>query len=69
MPDQTNSFRNVITEGYEHVKKLHIDASRIDYVLSMEVLQKLPSADRKTPGCITPEDRYDRMRAIDQERV
>jgi hypothetical protein len=66
MPDQTNSFRNVITEGYEHVKKLHKEASVIDYVLSMEVLQKLPSADRKTPGCITPEDRHNRKIAIEK---
>ncbi len=65
MPDQTNSFKNVIMEGYEHVRELHIQALKIDYDLSMLVLEKLPSADRKTPGHITPEDRYNRMRAIE----
>jgi hypothetical protein len=64
MPDQTNSFKNVIIEGYEHVRKLHTEALKIDHDLSMQVLQRLPSADRKTPGCITPEDRYKRMCAI-----
>ena len=40
MPDQTNSFRNVITELYEHARKLHIKALRIDYELSILVLEK-----------------------------
>jgi hypothetical protein len=65
MPGQTNSFRNVITELYEHVKGLHIRALSIDYELSKLVLERLPSADRKTPGHITPEDRHNRMRAIE----
>ena len=50
---------------YEHVKDLHIRALSIDYELSKLVLERLPSADRKTPGHITPEDRHNRMRAID----
>ena len=57
MPGSTNSFRNVITELYEHVKDLHLRALKTDYELSKLVLERLPSADRKTPGHITPEER------------
>ena len=64
MPDPTNSFKNVIMELYEHVREMHLKALRIDYFLSKLVLERLPSADRKTPGYITPEDRHSRIRAI-----
>jgi hypothetical protein len=47
------------------VRTLHNQALRIDRDASLDVLHKLPSADRKTPGHITPEDRYNRTRAID----
>ena len=49
---------------YAHVKKLHLDASKYDWRLSLWVLSKLPSADRRTPGHITPEDRQSRIKAI-----
>ena len=65
MPSSTNSFQDEIKEQYEHVRILHSKALRIDREASLDVLHKLPSADRKTPGHITPEDRYNRTRAID----
>ena len=64
MPGSINSFKNVIMELSEHVSEMHLRTLKIDYNLSKLVLEKLPSADRKTPGYITPEDRHSRMRAI-----
>ena len=64
MPSPANSFQNKIKELYEHVRVLHTQALRIDRDASLDVLHKLPSADRKTPGHITPDDRYNRIRAI-----
>jgi len=46
IPSPTNSFQNVIVELYEHVRALHIQALRIDRDASLDVLHKLPSADR-----------------------
>ena len=54
----------VIMELYEHVSKMHLRALKIDWCLFTLVLERLPSADRKTPGYITPEDRHSRTRAI-----
>ena len=51
-------------ELYEHVSELHVRALKIDMCLSLLVLERLPSADRKPPGHITPEDRHSRTRAI-----
>ena len=64
MPSPTNSFKNVIMELYEHVSELYLRALKIDWCLSMLVLERIPSADCKTPGYITPEDRHSRTRAI-----
>jgi len=65
MPSPANSFQDEIMELYEHVRVLHTQALRIDRDASLDVIHKLPSADRKTPGHITPVDRHNRIRAID----
>ena len=38
-------------------KKFHLNATKNDWRLSSWVLSKLPSADQRTPGHITPEER------------
>ena len=64
MTNQLNTLTDVIMGLYTLVKKIHLNASKYDWRLSSWVLSKLPSADRKTPGHITPEDRQSRIRAI-----
>lgn len=64
MPGQLITVRDKIMEMYIHVKELHLNATKYDWRLSCWVLSKLPSADRKKTGHITPEYRQNRTRAI-----
>ena len=64
MAGQANSFKSEIVELYKHVRELHVRALKIDRSLSLLVLGRLPSADRRTPGHIIPEDRQSRTRVI-----
>ena len=57
-----NSFLTLIDPLYNHMTDLHETATKYDRSMSLYVLERIPSADRKTPGFITPEDR--RLRSI-----
>ena len=64
LPGQLDSLRSTIMELYNHVKEMRLNATKYDWRLSPWVLSKLPSAGQRTPGHITPEDRQNRIRAI-----
>ena len=57
-----NSFSATIDPLYDYMISLHKTATSYDRSMSLFVLERIPSADRKTPGFITPEDR--RLRTI-----
>ena len=57
-----NSFSTLIDPLYNYMTALYETATSYDRSMSLYVLERIPSADRKTPGFITPEDR--RLRSI-----
>ena len=57
-----NAFSAIIQPLYDIIQQLHDRAASYDRSLSLYVLNKIPSADEKIPGFITPEDR--RLRTI-----
>ena len=59
---ESNSFSAHIVPLYNTMQQLHDDAASYDR--SLYVLEKIPSADQKIPGFITPEDRCLRAIAI-----
>ena len=59
---ESNSFSAHIVPLYNTMQQLHDDAASYDRSTSLYVLEKIPSADQKIPGFITPEDR--RLRSI-----
>jgi len=58
----TNAFSAIIQPLYDIIQQLHDCAASYDRSLSLYVLDKIPSADEKIPGFITPEER--RLRTI-----
>ena len=69
MPGLQISLRSTILELYNHVKVLYLNANKYDWRLSSWVLSKLPSADQKNSGHITPKDRLSRICAINARAV
>ena len=61
---ESNAFSASILPLYEITQQLHDCAASYDRSLSLYVLNKIPSADEKIPGFITPEDRCLRTIAI-----
>ena len=57
-----NAFSAIILPLYDIIQQLHDRAASYDRSLSLYVLNKIPLADEKIPGFITPEDR--RLRTI-----
>jgi hypothetical protein len=58
----TNSFLDITMPLYAIIQQLHDSATSYDRSLSLYVLDKIPSADERIPGFITPEER--RLRTI-----
>ena len=51
---ESNSFSAHIAPLYNTMQRLHNDATSYDRSLSLFFLEKIPSADQKIPGFITP---------------
>jgi len=58
----TNAFLDIISPLYVIIQQLHDCATSYDRSLSLYVLDKIPSADERIPGFISPEER--RLRTI-----
>jgi len=61
---ESNSFSALIAPLYNTMIQLHENATSYDRSMSLYVLERIPSADQKIPGIITPEDRRLRTVAI-----
>ena len=58
----SNAFLDIILPLYAIIQLLHDGATSYDRSLSLYVLDRIPSADERIPGFITPEER--RLRTI-----
>jgi len=61
-PSDSNSYSPCIVLLYSYIQHLHDRTVSYDRSSSLYVLDKIPSADERIPGVITPEDR--RLRSI-----
>lgn len=64
LPRELNVLSSTTSKLYEHVANLHTKAVKYNWLLALLILNRIPSADQKSPWYITPDERQNKIHAI-----